>query len=122
MTLIDVESNRSQISCIMVVAKSDWMRIQNLPNRIRCGVKKKQSPHTSDLQLMWTTLHLLILRKNSVYHCVGVKSPKNEIWKSWSWSWSGNLSKTVFRIRSGLFNVLNPAGLESWNPDPVHLC
>jgi len=31
MTFIDVESNR--IACIMVVVESDWMRIQNLPNR-----------------------------------------------------------------------------------------
>jgi len=47
MTFIDVESNRSRITCVMVVAESDWMRIQNLPNKIGCGVKKKQSPHTS---------------------------------------------------------------------------
>jgi len=39
MTYIDAESNRSRIVCIMVVAESDWMRIQNLPNRIGCGVK-----------------------------------------------------------------------------------
>jgi len=42
MTFIDAESNRSRISCIMVVTKSDWMRIQNLPNRIGCGVKKNR--------------------------------------------------------------------------------
>ena len=40
MTFIDAESNSSQITCIMVVVESDWMWIQNLPNRIRCGVKK----------------------------------------------------------------------------------
>jgi len=40
MTYIDAESNRSRISCIMVVAESDWMRIQNVPNKIGCGVKK----------------------------------------------------------------------------------
>jgi len=27
----------------MVVAEMDWMRIQNLPNRIGCGVKKTES-------------------------------------------------------------------------------
>jgi len=42
MTFIDAESNRSRITCIMVVAKSHWMRIQNLPNRISCGVKKNR--------------------------------------------------------------------------------
>jgi len=42
MTFIDAESNRSLIACIMVVAESDWMRIQNLPNRIRCGVEKSR--------------------------------------------------------------------------------
>jgi len=46
MTFIEAESNRSRITCIMVVAVADCMRFQNLPNRIRCGVKKKQSPHT----------------------------------------------------------------------------
>jgi len=40
MTYIDAESNKSRITCIMVMAESDWMRIQNLPNRIGCGVKK----------------------------------------------------------------------------------
>jgi len=40
MTYIDAESNRSRISCIMVVAETDWMRIQNVPNKIGCGVKK----------------------------------------------------------------------------------
>jgi len=40
MTFTDTESNRSWITCIMVVAESDWMWIQNLPNRIGCGVKK----------------------------------------------------------------------------------
>jgi len=42
MTFIDAKSNRSRITCIMVVAESDWMRIQNLPNRIGCGVKKSR--------------------------------------------------------------------------------
>jgi len=42
MTFIDAESNRSRITCITVVAESDWMRIQNLPNRIGCGVKKSR--------------------------------------------------------------------------------
>jgi len=42
MTFIDAESNRSRISCIMVAAESDWMRIQNLPNRIGCGDKKSR--------------------------------------------------------------------------------
>jgi len=42
MTFIDAESNSSQITCIMVVAESDWIWIQNLPNRIGCGVKKKR--------------------------------------------------------------------------------
>jgi len=45
MTFIDAESNRRRITCIMVVAESDWMRIQNLPNRIGCGVKKTESTH-----------------------------------------------------------------------------
>ena len=45
MTFIQAESNRSQITCIMVVTESDWMRIQNLPNRIGCGVKKTESAH-----------------------------------------------------------------------------
>jgi len=36
MNFIDAESNRSQITCVMVVAESDWMRIQTLPNRIGC--------------------------------------------------------------------------------------
>jgi len=42
MTFIDAESNRSRIACTMVVAESDWMWIQNLPNRIGCGVKKSR--------------------------------------------------------------------------------
>jgi len=42
MTFIDAESNRSRITCIMVVAESVWMRIQNLPNSIGCGVKKNR--------------------------------------------------------------------------------
>jgi len=42
MTYIDAESNRRQITCIMVVTESDWVRIQNLPNRIGCGVKKNR--------------------------------------------------------------------------------
>jgi len=29
----------------MVVTESDWMRIQNLPHRIGCGVKKTESAH-----------------------------------------------------------------------------
>jgi len=29
MSFIDVESNGSRIACIMVVAESDWMQIQN---------------------------------------------------------------------------------------------
>jgi len=45
MTYIVAESNRSRITCIMVVTESDWMRIQNLPNRIECGVKKTESTH-----------------------------------------------------------------------------
>jgi len=45
MTFVDAESNRSRTACIMVVAESDWMRIQNLPNKIRCGVKKTESEH-----------------------------------------------------------------------------
>jgi len=49
MTFIDAESNRSRITCIMVVAESDWMRIQNLPNRIGCGDKKTESAH------LWNT-------------------------------------------------------------------
>jgi len=45
MTFIDAESNKSRITCIiiMVVVELDWMRIQNLPNRIGCGDKKKSS-------------------------------------------------------------------------------
>jgi len=43
MTFIDADANRSRITCIMVVAESDWMQIQNLPNRIGCGVKKTES-------------------------------------------------------------------------------
>jgi len=50
MTYIDAESNKSRITCIMVMAESDWMRIQNLPNRIGCGVKKNKSPHTSGVE------------------------------------------------------------------------
>jgi len=42
MTFVDAESNRSRIACIMVVAESDWMRIQNLPSRIGRGVKKSR--------------------------------------------------------------------------------
>jgi len=45
MTFVDAESNRSQIACIMVVAESDWMRIQNLPNRIGAESKKSESAH-----------------------------------------------------------------------------
>jgi len=45
MTFIDAESNRSRITCIMVVVELDWMRIQNLPNRIGCRVKKTESAH-----------------------------------------------------------------------------
>jgi len=45
MTYIDAELNRSQITCIMVVTESGWMRIKNLPNRIGCGVKKTESTH-----------------------------------------------------------------------------
>jgi len=45
MTFIDAESNRSRITCIMAVAESGWMRIQNLPNRIGCGVKKTEYAH-----------------------------------------------------------------------------
>ena len=55
------------------------------------------------LQLMWTTLHPLNLCKNSFCDRVGVKSQNNEIWKSWSWS--GDLNKTVARIQSGLFKM-----------------
>jgi len=40
MTFIDAESNRSRITCIMVVMESHCMWIQNLPNKIGCGVKK----------------------------------------------------------------------------------
>jgi len=42
MTFVDVESKRSRIACIMVVAESNWMRIQNFPNRIGCGVIKNR--------------------------------------------------------------------------------
>jgi len=42
MTFIDTESNRIRITWIMVVAESDWMRIQNSPNRIGCGVKRNR--------------------------------------------------------------------------------
>jgi len=42
MTFVDAESNRSRITCIMVVAESDLMRIQNLPSRIGCGVIKNR--------------------------------------------------------------------------------
>jgi len=35
--------HKSQIACIMVVAELDWMRIQNLSNRIGCGVKKSRA-------------------------------------------------------------------------------
>jgi len=49
MTYIEAESNRSRITCIMVVAESDWMRIQNLPDG-RIWSKKKQRPHTSDIR------------------------------------------------------------------------
>jgi len=42
MIFIDAESNRSWITCIMVVVESDWMWIQNLPNWIECRVKKNR--------------------------------------------------------------------------------
>jgi len=42
---VDAESNRSWTTSIMIVVESDWMRIQNLPNRIGCGVKKRESAH-----------------------------------------------------------------------------
>jgi len=42
MTFIDAESNRNRIACIMVVTESDWKRIQNLPNRTGCAVKKSR--------------------------------------------------------------------------------
>ena len=52
MTFIDAESNRSRITCITVVAESDWMRIQNLPNTETGSdaESKKQSLHTSALK------------------------------------------------------------------------
>jgi len=53
MTFIDAESNRSRITCIMVMAESDWMQIQNIPNRIGCGVKKTESSHLCHLNFMW---------------------------------------------------------------------
>ena len=65
---------------------------------VRCN-----SASFTHLQLMWTTLHPLNLCKNSFCDSVGVKSQNNEIWKSWSWS--GNLNKTVVGIRSGLFKM-----------------
>jgi len=65
---------------------------------VRCN-----SASFKHLQLMWTTLHPSNLCKNSFYDCAGVKSQNNEIWKSWSWP--GNLNKTVVRIRSGLFKM-----------------
>jgi len=42
MTFVDAESNRSRTACIMVVVESGWKRIQNLPNKITCGVKKNR--------------------------------------------------------------------------------
>ena len=78
---------------------------------VRCN-----SASFTHLQLMWTALHLWNLCKNSFFDCGGVKSQNNEIWKCWSWS--GHLNKTVVLIRF-VQNVLNPDGLESWNPDPV---
>jgi len=54
MTFIDAESNRSRITCIMVVAESDWMRIQNLPNRIGCGVKKRVRTPLLYTRCVWT--------------------------------------------------------------------
>jgi len=68
---------------------------------VRCNIAS-----ITHWQLMWTTLHplkCLNLCKHSFYDCVGVKSQNKEIWKSWSWS--GNLNKTVVRIRSGLFKM-----------------
>jgi len=42
MTLIHAESNRSRITSIIVLTESEWMRIQNLSNKIGCGVKKNR--------------------------------------------------------------------------------
>jgi len=62
---IDAESNKSRITCIMVVAESDWMRIQNLPNRIGCRVKKTESAHLCWLRTItnmlqrWADCHIL---------------------------------------------------------------
>jgi len=58
MTFIDAESSRSRVTCMMVVAEWDWMRIQNLPNRIGCGVKKAESAHlccvcAANLRMVW---------------------------------------------------------------------
>jgi len=63
MTFIDVESNRSQITCIVVVAETNWMRIQNLPDRIGCGVKKN-GVHTPLLscECNMTRLRIFYLR------------------------------------------------------------
>jgi len=44
MTLIDAESNTRRIACIMEVAESDWMRIQNLPNRMRSHKIRVRTP------------------------------------------------------------------------------
>jgi len=47
MTFIDAESNRSQITCIMVVVESDWMWILNPIYQTGSDVesKKTESAH-----------------------------------------------------------------------------
>jgi len=59
MTYIDAESNKSRITCIMVMAESDWMRIQNLPNRIGCGVKKTRVRTPLVSNPWWSPRHLI---------------------------------------------------------------
>ena len=52
----------------------------------------------------WCELHYILwIFAKIIFMIVLALNFKNEIWKSWSWS--GNLKKTVVLIRSGLFNM-----------------
>jgi len=72
MTFIDAVSNRSRITCIMVVAESDWMRIQNLSNRIGCGVKKTESAH------LWWTVPIFENNFKQTINCPATRTNMNE--------------------------------------------
>jgi len=52
----------------------------------------------------WCKLHYILSIFAKLFcDCVGVKYQKNEIWKSWSWP--GDMNKTVLRIQPGLFKM-----------------